>query len=182
MTLCGGGRLSDYRAATNINEPIARFFFIQLIGALKKLHEHKIAHMDLQLDNVLLDNDGNIRICDFGNALSFKGMENDLVKAGTVAGHLSHMPPEMVSFQEDFSAVKADMWCCGLALYELLTGKSAFSIRQNDCSVVSKIIDCKFEPLGLGFSKEARDLCNQLLNYDAKERPTCQEVLNHPWL
>ena len=182
LTLCGGGSLTEYRSSTNITEPIARYLFYQIVCALSSLHRHGIAHMDLRLENILLDNDGNVRLCDFGNSLAFVSPEEDLVKTGTIAGTLSHMPPEMLQFEQDFSATKADMWCCGLVLYELLTGKSAFKVRKNDNSVVSKILGAKFEPIGLEFTQDARQLCNDLLSYDPRERPSCAQVLDHPWM
>ncbi|CAL6004563.1 Kinase [Hexamita inflata] len=182
LTLCGGGSLSEYRSSTNITEPIARYLFYHIVLGLRELHKAKIAHMDLRLENILIDNDGDIRICDFGNSLGFQKLDDDLVKSGTVAGTVSHMAPEMLGFEEDYHAKKADMWCCGLVLYELLTGQQAFQVSKNDKNVVQKILSAKFEPIGLNFSQEARLLCNMLLDYEPSERPDCDEVLAHPWL
>lgn len=137
--------------------------------------------MDIRLENILIDNNGDIRLCDFGNALTWSGLPKDLVKAGTVAGTLSHMPPEMLRMEEDYSAEKCDMWESGLVLYELLTGKPLFEVKKDDQEVIKRIITGKFEPLGIGFTADARDLCESLLAENPEDRPSCREVLQHPW-
>ena len=132
--------------------------------------------MDLRLQNILLDNDCGVRLCDYGNAISWDGMEDDLVKAGTIAGTLSRMAPEMLNMNENFSAIKADIWCLGLILFELLTSKPLFNSKDEQ-NLIAKIIQGDFEPLGLGFSQEARILCSDMLSLNPLERPTCEEIL-----
>lgn len=140
-----------------------------------------IAHMDLRLQNVLLDNDCGVRVCDYGNAVSWQGLDTDTVKAGTIAGTLSRMAPEMLNMSENFSAIKADVWCLGLILFELLTSKPLFD-NTDEQDVIAKIIRGDFEPLGLGFSQEARILCSDMLSLNPQERPTCDEILQYEWL
>ena len=84
LNLCSGGSLAEYRQATFISEHIARYFFAHIVQAVNKLHMAGFAHMDLRLENVLLDNLGEPRICDFGNALKF-------VKVSSGTGLLSMM-------------------------------------------------------------------------------------------
>lgn len=54
------------------------------------------------------------------------------MRAGTIAGTLANMPPEMLESSEDFSAEAVDIYCLGLILYELLTKKKAFHCHGND--------------------------------------------------
>ena len=96
LNMCGGGVLSEYIAQTQITEFIARYLFWQIIQAVQFMHSKKIAHMDLRIDNILLDNEGNVRVTDFGSALQF-GAAGDNVIAGTMIGQPSHMPPEMLA-------------------------------------------------------------------------------------
>ena len=53
---------------------------------------------------------------------------DDLLKPGTHAGAISHMPPEMLTLKKPFYARAVDMWQCGLVMYELLTGRRAFDL------------------------------------------------------
>ncbi|EFO63374.1 Kinase [Giardia lamblia P15] len=197
LTLCGGGSLKEYRANTVVTEPMARYFFSQIMSAVLYMHLHGVAHMDLRLENCLLDNNGCVRICDFGNAMSFSIDEEskqvvDTVRRGMVAGTLAHMPPEMLLLQSDYSATKVDIWCCGLILYELLTAKPAFNVvkpmdgNHSDTELSKKlcsnICNMNYEALGFNYSAEARDLCSRMMSYDALERPDAYEILLHPWL
>lgn len=197
LTLCGGGALKEYRANTVVTEPMARYFFSQIMSAVLYMHLHGVAHMDLRLENCLLDNNGCVRLCDFGNAMSFSMDEEskqaiDTVRRGMVAGTLAHMPPEMLLLQSDYSARKVDIWCCGLILYELLTAKPAFTVAKSmdGChsdtelskKLCSNICSMNYEALGFNYSAEARDLCSRMMSYDALERPDAYEILLHPWL
>lgn len=122
-----------------------------------------------------------MRLCDYGNAVSWKGLDNDIVKAGTIAGTLSNMAPEMLNMSENYPATKVDIWCLGLILFELLTSKPLFD-SMNEQKLIATIIRGDFEPLGLGFSQEARTLCSDMLSMDPQERPTCDEILRYDWL
>ncbi|KAH0574318.1 Kinase [Spironucleus salmonicida] len=178
VDLCGGGSLAEYCHSTSITEPIARYFFTQILLGIEHLHNLKIAHLDIRLQNILIDSNGDARICDFGNSVHME--PGFMLKAGTIAGTLSHMPPEMLLFCEDFDAKCVDMWQCGLILYELLTGKPLFSCKND--SVVQQIKNSTFEPLSYQFSKEARELVNQLLQPTPENRLTVQEALDSEWL
>lgn len=197
LTLCGGGSLKEYRENTLVTEPMARYFFFQIMSAVLYMHLHGIAHMDLRLENCLLDNNGCVRLCDFGNAMSFNIDEDsrkvmDTVRRGMIAGTLAHMPPEMLLLQSNYSATKVDIWCCGLILYELLTAKPAFNVAKysdgnySDTELSKKICtnicNMNYEALGFNYSAEARDLCAKMMSYNPSERPDAHEILYHPWL
>ena len=67
--LAKGGELCDYLIHTGgFTEPVARFYFKQALEALDYCHSHKIAHRDMKPENLLLDDDFNLMICDFGFA------------------------------------------------------------------------------------------------------------------
>ena len=69
MELCIGGDLLTYlRKRRRLKESLAKIFIKQLMNALGYLHEKNIVHRDIKLENILLSNRGEIKLCDFGVA------------------------------------------------------------------------------------------------------------------
>lgn len=65
--LCVGGDLLTYvRKRRRIKESVAKYLFLQIIDGLRYIHSKGILHRDIKLDNILLDETGKIKICDFG--------------------------------------------------------------------------------------------------------------------
>jgi serine/threonine protein kinase len=69
MELASGGELYDFLIHSGVfSENIARKLFIQLMAGILHCHSKGIAHRDLKLENILLDNNYNLKIADFGFA------------------------------------------------------------------------------------------------------------------
>jgi len=64
--ICGGDLLSFVQKRSKINELNAKLIFRQIIEALQYIHSQGIVHRDIKLDNILIDLNNNIKICDFG--------------------------------------------------------------------------------------------------------------------
>jgi serine/threonine protein kinase len=64
--VCGGDLLSFVRKRSKLNEPTAKFIFKQIIEGLQYIHSQNIVHRDIKLDNILIDLQNNVKICDFG--------------------------------------------------------------------------------------------------------------------
>ena len=95
----------------------------QLCAGLHAAHEQGILHRDLKPANVMLDGRGRIKITDFGLAGLRESFEGADIGAGTPA----YMAPEQISSRE--VTERSDIYALGLVLYELFTGKPAFSGR-----------------------------------------------------
>jgi len=100
-------------------EPIKYFkYFIQIIDAVRYMHSFGIAHMDLKLENILLNPiDNKIKIIDFGHSCFFK-KGSVLVFHKGIKGTEYYMPPEV--WKSAYMADKVDVWCCGMILYNFI--------------------------------------------------------------
>ncbi len=98
----------------------SNFLFVLPHIGLDYLHKKNIIHRDIKPENLLLDKEGNIKICDFG----WSAEANILEKRNTYCGTTDYMAPEMIKNEShEFSL---DIWCLGILLYELLHGKPPF--------------------------------------------------------
>ena len=106
---------------------------IQVADALEYAHRHGIVHRDLKSANVMLDDSGKATVLDFGlarrmtEAESVAAQHSTLTAAGTLAGTLSHMAPEVL--RGGTADARSDVWALGVLMYELATGQLPFSGR-----------------------------------------------------
>ena len=111
------------------NEKEALSIINSLTSALKIAHEQNIMHLDLSPHNIMMDKQGRIRIMDFGLARIIANTDNS-AKRKIAAGTPKYMTPEHVSGKSLTPA--SDIYALGLIYYELLTGKAAVNIINND--------------------------------------------------
>lgn len=91
-----------------LDENEAFIYFFQTSLAIEYLHKKKIVHRDIKLENLLLDENGNIKLCDFG--FSVRILNNQDLRS-TYCGTLEMMAPEMFSLQKYGESV--DIWALG---------------------------------------------------------------------
>lgn len=97
--------------------------FAQLCEAVQFLHERRIVHRDIKLQNVLIKSDGHILLTDFGVA-KFLDFTNQTQQ--TIVGSLLYLPPEMLKDSRDF-ALPSDVYSLGVLLYTLYMNNPPFS-------------------------------------------------------
>lgn len=135
MEFCAGGDLYDYvtsKPGRRVGENEALTLFVQLAKGLSFLHAHGVAHRDLSLENVLL-NDGQVKICDFGLSADANKVSSDVV------GKYYYMAPEV--FQGAvYDPKMADVWSLGVLLFILLTGSPLFADEQR-CAPTLRVLN-----------------------------------------
>ena len=141
---------------------------IDLLGALQVLHEGGVIHRDLKPDNLLLTDDGVVKIADFG--LARGGGVDTLTATGDVFGTIAYMPPEQARSARVGAA--ADIWAVGVTLYELLSGRRPFDARD-PLQLTWQILQEPPTPLSElreGLPAPVRDAIHRALHKDAEQR------------
>lgn len=119
-------------------------FAVDLLRGVAHLHEHRVAHLDLKTDNVLVAHDSRLVICDFGTALQFStpAMEIPFRQGLAPGGNQLHLAPEVLN---DFNAAirrgrggvisyaRQGVWAVGAMVYEMAVRTPPFPDYPNDC-------------------------------------------------
>ena len=95
---------------------------LQLTSAVSCAHDSYIIHRDIKPQNVLIKEDGRVKITDFGIAMALNSQE--LTQTNSVMGSVHYLPPEQANGSG--STIKSDIYSLGILMYELLTGKVPF--------------------------------------------------------
>ena len=182
---CKRGELFSY--ITNVyNERQLAVLFYQVFSGLCYLHEKKILHRDLKLENLMISEVEKdivtgeeyfwIKIIDFGTAKIFQ--KNRAEK--TVIGSSYYIAPEVLRKKYN---EKCDTWSVGVILYMTLAGCAPFD-GDDDKEIIKSIKIGKYNKNDERFVKhspEVKDLLSKLLEKNIDKRLSAKEALNHPW-
>lgn len=174
---CAGDELYNYLLNHGaLPVPKVQKIFTQLVGAVAYIHNKYCVHRDLKLENVLLDKNENVKLCDFGFTREYEGKANYLQ---TFCGTVCYSAPEMLR-GEKYAGEKVDVWSLGIILYALLRGELPFD-EDDDQATKTKIL--KDEPqFPDDFPEDAKALITKLLSKRPLYRPTLSDVLADPFL
>lgn len=176
----GGESLYDYVEREQVvSERIAISIFSQLAQGLWCLHRHGVAHLDLKLENVLLQG-RSVKLIDFGLARFF---EVDQPYSDGHRGSYEYMGPEML-FQEPYLPARADIWALGVTLYTFLFGRFPYQVEISKLLCPSYRYSLRRQMESLSFtmgSMELRSLMGGLLEPDPFLRPPVWHLLEHAW-
>ena len=176
MEYAGAGDLLHYvKKKRRLAENEARFIFKQVLYGLGHCHCRSVLHRDIKLDNVLLDNEKGIKLCDFGVSKIIKKHQFIREQCGTPA----YIAPEIIA-DEGYEGFFADLWSLGVVLYAMLCGTVPFKApNMKELHVLIKKGDYKFP---VEISEESKDLIRKLLVLKPEDRLSIPEILAHPWV
>eukprot|EP00770_Monocercomonoides_exilis_P011477 MONOS_11422.1-p1 / transcript=MONOS_11422.1 / gene=MONOS_11422 / organism=Monocercomonoides_exilis_PA203 / gene_product=calcium / transcript_product=calcium / location=Mono_scaffold00572:32081-37833(+) / protein_length=1750 / sequence_SO=supercontig / SO=protein_coding / is_pseudo=false len=128
-----------------LSEETARKYMRQILLGIDYLHTYNIVHHDIKPDNILLDHEGNCKICDFGVSLLYPDA-NYRIKE--IRGTPAYIPPEAIQvppLQEGYVAAKHDIWSLGVLLFHFLFGHPPFvrkTIAETYKAIREERIEC----------------------------------------
>lgn len=172
MEYLSGGELFKYlKRVGKFSEENTRFYAAEVILALEYLHANGIVYRDLKSENILLDEEGHIKLTDFG--LSKIGVMGNS-QCFTFCGTPEYLAPEVLLGKGHNKNV--DWWGLGLLIYEMLSGSHPFRSKNKSMSVIFNEITDEPIVLPAGLSEAATDLLSQLLKIDPSERLGSSEL------
>ncbi|KAG7972470.1 hypothetical protein I3843_07G185500 [Carya illinoinensis] len=175
MEYVPGGQLTDKLSyAKKLEEREARKLFQQLIDAVDYCHDKGVSHRDLKPDNLLLDQWGNLKVSDFG--LSALRKPGDILT--TACGSPSYVAPELL-MNKGYDGAAADIWSCGVILFELLAGRLPFD-DSNLINLYKKICRADYT-CPQWFTEDQKKLLSRILDPNPKKRMTIPEIVEDEW-
>ncbi|KAL0722326.1 hypothetical protein Bca4012_036925 [Brassica carinata] len=177
MEYVRGGDLFEKVAKGRLREGTAQRFFQQLISSVSFCHSRGVYHRDLKLENILLDDEGNLKVSDFGLSVVSEQLRQDGI-CQTFCGTPAYLAPEVL-IRKGYDAAKADVWSCGVILFVLMAGYLPFE-DKNIMVMYKKIHKGKFR-CPKWFSPELTRLMNRILDTNPDTRITIPEIMNHRW-
>jgi serine/threonine protein kinase len=179
---CSGGQLYNVvTAPTGLpNEALLRYFR-QILSGVRYMHMRGIAHRNLSLHKMLLDEHDDVKLVDFGLAVTVPSIRDEAL------GNYHYMAPEVI-WRCPHDPVKADVWSLGIALFIMLSGEKPFEMSSFVCQRFRSMqlyglrgfvrrsgIADRFEP-------EAMDLLVKMLRPDPEIRFTMEQVMSHAYV
>ncbi|PVD34362.1 hypothetical protein C0Q70_05633 [Pomacea canaliculata] len=177
LELCHNGEFLHYLDSQGgvLTEDEARKVIRQVVEGMQYLQRHHIMHRDLKLSNLLLTQDMNIKIADFGLAIRLTEPEE---KHFTMCGTPNYMAPEVA--KKEAHGPEVDVWSLGCMLYTMLVGTNPFD-TDTIRGTLDRVIQAEYH-LPSDLSLEASDLIQRLLRKNPNERLLLKDVLCHPFM
>ncbi|XP_031754060.1 protein kinase C delta type-like [Xenopus tropicalis] len=177
MEYASGGTLKDQlRTHGALDMTRVEFHSAELVCGLQFLHDNGIIHRDLKPDNILLDQEGHIKISDFG--MSQQNVFGNRTVTGR-AGTLGYIAPEIFLNKAYNAAV--DWWALGVIICEMATGESPFPEESDDENFIDGVISD--EPnIPYWLSGDLKDLLRELLEKNPDRRLGVNgNIRHHPF-
>lgn len=178
MEYLSGKTLGDYLNRTAMNLEQAWFIIDGIGNALAYAHEHNIVHRDIKPGNIIITDDGTVKVLDFGIASKINETEGDETKFG---GHelgaltVAYASPEM---QRDYPPdARDDIYAFACVIYEILTGKQFYKQKTKKAAPIHGLNSRQMEAINKALAFERNQRTNNVHELLDKLRP-----VKAPWV
>ncbi|ELT89576.1 hypothetical protein CAPTEDRAFT_194253, partial [Capitella teleta] len=185
MEFCGAGSITDMVKATkgnSLKEEWIAYICREILRGLAHLHSKKVIHRDIKGQNVLLTDNAEIKLVDFGVSAQ---LDKTVGRRNTFIGTPYWMAPEVIACDENPDATydnKSDLWSLGITGIEMAEGKpplcdmhpmrALFLIPRNPPPRLKS----------KKWSKKLHSFCEACLIKQYQERPSTEQLLKHPFI
>lgn len=185
MPFCRGGELFDHMDPGGMTESKSRKIFTQILDGLAYMHSRGVAHRDMSLENLLIENPEDeellrVIIIDFGMAIrvpryrTADGWTGFLVPPMGCCGKKNYIAPEVIlnarhRTARPFNPLAADIWGVGAILFMLLTERPPFN--------TDRLVEFNYD-----LTEEVVNLIEKIRNRTPGSRPSIAQMRAHPWM
>eukprot|EP00128_Syssomonas_multiformis_P011563 Colp12_sorted_trinity150504_noHs@36419 len=176
MEYASGGEVFDYLVTHGkMKEKEAREKFRQIVSAVNYCHSKRVIHRDLKAENLLLDENMNIKIADFG----FGNQFTPGTKLDTFCGSPPYAAPELFQGRK-YDGPEVDVWSLGVILYTLVSGSLPFD-GTNLKELRARVIRGKYR-IPFYMSTDCENLLKKFLNINPQQRATLDVIMQDKWM
>lgn len=178
MEYINGATLTYLSAYGHCKETHIAYFARELLKALRCLHSHRIMHRDIKSDNIMITEDGRVKLIDLGFSALVKDDERGRM---SVLGTPHYMAPELI--RGNLYSYAVDVWSVGIVCREMATGEPPY-YGMDPMSVIFEISTSGVPPLPdrEKWNSDFLDFLDRCLEMDPERRASLDELLEHPFL
>jgi len=182
MEFMSNGSLYDlvklHNRGVKIDESVSAYCVREVLKAVQFLHSRKRIHRDIKVDNILVNNTGEVKLADFGTAVQLTFQR---LRRTTLAGTPYYMAPELI--QRIPYNEKVDIWSVGITVVEMMNGKPPFYELDPKEALDAIVLRGVNGLTDFKFSDSIKNFVNvHCLCTKPEERDSASQLLVHPFL
>lgn len=172
MEYVTGGLLFDLcQTMQGMGEDAGRFFMMQLLDSVQYMHNLRCVHRDLKLENILVDDNLNLKVADFGFAV-YKSIET----LNSYRGTMTYMAPE-IKLGQTYDGTQVDLFSIGVIIFIIVQGIFPFKEAKKDEYFYNLLLTGEYETYfqkvqGTNLSLEFKDMIVKLFSFNGSDRYT----------